>query len=109
MNSTQQLVALVLGGGGAAAIFTLVKAYLAIRADADTREAAAVSTLDRWRREAEQRAAETWDRLEHEREVNEWLFRRVGALEHLALSNGLTIPAYPPKPAPGGATHEHTA
>lgn len=99
MTVVQQAVVLVLGGGGAAAIFTLVKAYLAIRGAADTREAAAIANLEKWRKDADDRADHAYRELGLEREVSSYWQRRAGAAEHLLALNGITPPETPP-PAP---------
>lgn len=98
MNFSQQLVVLILGGGGAAAIFTLVKAVLAIRQSADTREASAIANLERWRVEADERARTAYAELGYEREVSSYWQRRTGVAEHLLASHGIEVPEPPPAP-----------
>lgn len=98
MTFTQQVVVLVLSGGGAAAIFTLVKAYLAIRSSVDTREATAIASLERWRKEADDRATTAYYELAHEREVSAYWQRRAGVAEHLLSRHGVPVPEPPPAP-----------
>jgi len=98
MNGAQQLVVLVLSGGGAAAIFTLVKAVLAVRTSTDTREAAAIGNLERWRKDADERADRAYHELGFEREVSAYWQRRAATVEHLLLVNGVQLPDFPPPP-----------
>lgn len=98
LTYTQQLVVLVLSGGGAAAVFTLAKAYLAIRNDADTREQAAIANLERWRLEADERATTAYAELGLEREVSSYWQRRAGQAEHLLARHGIDVPEPPPAP-----------
>jgi hypothetical protein len=98
LTLTQQVVVLVLSGGGAAAIFTLVKAYLAVRESTDTREASAIGNLERWRKEADDRATHAYVLLGHEREVSAYWQRRSGFAEHLLARNGVPAPSYDPPP-----------
>lgn len=98
MNGAQQLVVVILSGGGAAAIYTLVKAWLAIRGLADTREATAISNLERWRVEADRRADHAYAELEHERELVAYWLRRSAQAEHVLALNGLELPRDFPDP-----------
>lgn len=98
LNLTQQVVVLILGGGGAAAIFTLVKAVLAIRASTDTREATAIGNLERWRKEADDRATHAYALLTHERDLTAYWMRRTGMAEHVLATNGIEVPDCPPPP-----------
>lgn len=107
MTAVQQLAVLVLGGGGAAAIFTLVKAVLAVRASTDTREATAVANLERWRRDADERADTAYYELSKEREVSAYWQRRAGVAEHLLARNGVPMPQPPPAPAAARGAPPH--
>lgn len=98
MNLAQQTVVAILGGGGAVAIFTLAKAYLAIRGAADTREASAIANLERWRKDADTRAARAYYELGIEREVSSYWQRRAGVAEHLLARHGIEPPDPPPTP-----------
>lgn len=98
MSAAQQVVVVILSGGGAAAIFTLVKAWLAIRQSADTREATAIGHLERWRREADERAEHAYLLLGHERDVSSYWQRRAGMAEHVLASHGVAVPECPPPP-----------
>jgi len=98
MNSAQQLAVLVLSGGGAAAIFTLVKAWLALRASADTREATAIANLERWRIEADTRADRAYAALELERELHAYWQRRAAAMEYALFLQGVPVPDFPNPP-----------
>lgn len=99
MTFTQQLVIAVLSGGGAAAIFTLVKAVLAVRTSVDTREATAIGNLERWRRDADARADRAYHELGFERETSAYWQRRAASAEHLLLMHGHQPPdcGEPPK------------
>lgn len=98
MNMAQQITVIILSGGGAAAIFTLVKAFLAVRSSADTREATAISNLERWRVEADTRADRAYAELAHEREVSAYWQRRSAITEHALVLQGGTCPDYPDPP-----------
>lgn len=99
MTFTQQTVVLILGGGGAAAIYTLVKAVLAIRNSTDTREATAIANLERWRIEADERARTAYYELGFEREVSSYWQRRAGVAEHHLAVHGVPMPEPPPAPS----------
>lgn len=100
MTLAQQAVVLILSGGGAMAIFTLVKAFLAIRASTDTREATAISNLERWRLDADKRASGFYQDLVYERELSAFWQRRAATIEHVARINGVDVPPLPPVPKP---------
>lgn len=97
-SSSAQIASLLLGGGGAAAIFTLVKAWLAVRSSTDTREATAIGNLEKWRLAADARADGFYRDLVYERELSLYWQRRAAELEVVARLNGATIP--PPAPPP---------
>jgi hypothetical protein len=99
VNTAQQLAVIILSGGGAAAIFTLVRAFLAIRSSADTREAVAISNLERWRVEADNRADRAYAELEHARELSAYWQRRSAVMEHALVLNGGVCPPFPDPPA----------
>lgn len=101
MTFAQQIVVLVLSGGGAAAIFTMVKAFLAVRGSTDTREASAIANLERWRLQADERADGFYQDLCFERGVSAYWMRRAAELEHaFRASGGEVPPAEPPPPRP---------
>lgn len=100
LTFTQQAVVLVLSGGGAAAIYTLVKAYLAIRTATDTREASAIGALERWRKEADERATHAYTLLGFEREMSAYWQRRTGMAEHQLATHGIDVPDCPAPPTP---------
>lgn len=98
MNFAQQVVVLILGGGGAVAIFTLAKAYIAVRGSADTREASAIGNLEKWRLDADQRADAAYQDLMFERQLSTFWQRRAAEVEHTARLNGVTVPDCPAPP-----------
>lgn len=103
MTFAQQVVVLILSGGGAAAIFTLVKALLAVRGSTDTREATAIANLERWRVQADERADGFYNDLCFERGVSAYWMRRSAQLEHAVVASGGQVPPTDPPPirAPG--------
>lgn len=100
LSLAQQVVVLLLSGGGAAAIFTLVKAWLAIRGSVDTREQTAIAHLERWRKEADDRARHAYRLLDYQRDVSAYWQRRCGMAEHLLAYNGIDMPDAPNPPSP---------
>lgn len=98
MVFSQQVAAFLLGGGGAAAIYTLVRAFLALRSSTDTREATAIANLERWRHEADARAEQFYSDLVFEREISIYWQRRAAEVEVTARLGGVTVP--PPAPPP---------
>lgn len=99
MTFAQQAAMVILSGGGAAAVFTLVKALIALRSSTDTREATAISNLERWRRDADERADHAYHELGFEREVSAYWQRRAAAAEHALVLSGGVVPECPPPPA----------
>jgi hypothetical protein len=100
MTLAQQAVVLILSGGGAMAIYTLVKAFLAIRSSTDTREATAIGNLERWRLDADKRADAFYQDLIYERQLSAFWQRRAATVEHVARVNGVDVPPLPPAPKP---------
>ena len=98
MNFAQQVALLILSGGGAGAIFTLVKAFIALRRSTDTREATAIGNLEKWRIQADQRADTAYADLAFEREMSAFWQRRAAELEHVAIARGIRLPPLPPRP-----------
>lgn len=102
-----QWIVLVLAGGGALGIYTLVKAFLAVRGSVEMRESKAIQNLEKWRIEADERAdrAETRlataisDVLLERAYTHYWELRAANAERELAL-NGVPIPLSPPQPMP---------
>jgi hypothetical protein len=92
MTTAQQVAMVVFSGGGAAAIYTLAKAWLALRADADTREATAIAMVEKWRQQAEERADRLAVELEAAHDMKSYWRSRAGRLEHLLATNGIAIP-----------------
>jgi hypothetical protein len=97
----------VLTGGGAVGVYTLVKAWLAIRGNVETREASAIANLEKWRQDADHRAdaAETRlarvvaDNLLERAYSHYWELRAARAERELAV-HGIPIPTPPPEPVP---------
>ena len=100
MNSIQQAAILILAGGGAAGIYTLVKALILYRNSADTREATAIGNLEKWRNQADARAEYFEKKWDFERTLVEFWRRRAGLLEYLSTSRGVEIPPLDPIPRP---------
>jgi hypothetical protein len=92
MAVDSDVVALLLGAGGATAIGAAVRGYLAIRDSAEVREGKAVRNLERWIAEADGRALRCQQELDTERTRVRVLVRRVGTLEHLLISHGIPVP-----------------
>lgn len=101
-------VVLLLGGGGAASVYTLVKAYRLWASGVETAEAAAIANLERWRLDADQRADAAEDRAEsciqalaRERELTAWQDRRIAHLERTLVIGGIEPPPpETPRPRP---------
>ena len=91
-------VVVLLGGGGAASVLTLVKAYRLWASGAETKEAAAIANLERWRIDADKRAADCLRALNIERQWTAWYDRRVAHLERTLITNGIDPPAPSPEP-----------
>lgn len=101
-----ELVLLILTGGGALAIYTLVKAFLAVRAGVETREGEAIGNLVQWRLDADARADAAAARadsctvkLELEREWGRYWQLRAARAERALAAAGLELPALPVRPA----------
>lgn len=101
------LVLFVLAGGGAVGLFTLVRAYLAVRGSVETREAQAIANLEQWRRDADSRAdaasgreQRCLDSLNRERDWGRYWQLRAARAERALIANGLEVPAQPARPAP---------
>jgi hypothetical protein len=98
MPSAEQIIVLLLGAGGATFIWTVVRSYLAIRGAAETREAVAVKNLERWRDEADRRAAVWQKKYEMQIDLTEFWRSRAAGLEHRMNLAGLEVPPLPPRP-----------
>lgn len=98
MNTVQQLAVLILAGGGAAGVYTLVKAVILFRNSTDTREASAIKNLERWRVDADRRAEYFQRGWEFQRRLTEYWWRRAGQLEYIATVNGVEVPPPPVEP-----------
>lgn len=94
----QQVVLVILSGGGAAAIFTLVKALLAIRNSTDTREATGIGNLEKWRVDADKRAALAEKKSHFYQRLADYWWQRAGVAEYHARINGIELPPAGPVP-----------
>lgn len=98
MPTAEQIIVLLLGAGGATFIWTVVRSYLAIRGAAETREAVAVKNLERWRDEADRRAAVWQKKYEMQVDLTEFWRYRAATLEHRMNLAGVEVPPLPPRP-----------
>lgn len=99
-TNTNALVTALLGAGGATFLWTVVKAYLAIRNDADSREDKAMHRLADWEADCRQQ-------LSREREAGAYWYRVVGIYQHVLERNGIKEPWLPPRPASMGNPTEN--
>ena len=90
----------ILGAGGAGFLATLVKFVLALRDSAETREAKAISNLERWRDDSDERANSCLKRLDRQILLTSYWQVRAGVLEHALSTAGCAIPPPEPPPAP---------
>jgi hypothetical protein len=101
-----QWVLFFLTGSGALGIFTIVRAFLAVRNNVETREGKAIANLEQWRVDADVRAENAEARcsalstqLDVEREWGRyWQIRSARAERALTLA-GLELPTPPARPA----------
>lgn len=98
IDSVQQLAVLVLAGGGAAGVYTLVKAVILLRDSTDTREASAIKNLEKWRVDADRRAEYFQKAWEFQRKLTDHWWRRAGQLEYTVRANGIEVPPVPDEP-----------
>jgi len=79
------LIVALIGAGGATLIWTLVRAYLAIRDSAEGREDKAIERLERFERDCR-------SQLRWERAMGQYWCKRSGTLEHALRVNGIAVP-----------------
>lgn len=89
-----ELVVALLGAGGATFLWTVVRSYIAIRNDADSREDRAILRLSEWEEECRLQLA--W-----EREMGAYWCRVAGIYAHVLAVNGLQEPELPLRPPQG--------
>jgi hypothetical protein len=86
------LIVTLLGAGGTAFIWTLVKSVLAFRNSAESREDKAIARLEQFERDCRKQLA-------HERMWGSYWQRRAGVMEHALASAGIELPNYDPPPS----------
>lgn len=84
-ETVQLLIITLLGSGGAAFIWTVVKSILALRNSAEGREDKAVARLADFEEACR-------DQLTAERQWGSYWHRRSGTLEYILRQNGIEIP-----------------
>lgn len=104
-GSAGQWVGYLLAGGGAVGIFTLVKAFLAVRNGVEVREGKAIENLEQWRKDADERADKAnaradrcADLVEIEREWGRYWQIRAARSERALVAAGVDVPPEPLRP-----------
>jgi len=97
--SANDVIPLVLGAGGVAFLGTILQFVQAMRNSAETRETKAISNLEKWRDEADERALRCLDDLNYERTVSSYWQRVAGTYQHSLVVGGLEVPDCGPPPA----------
>lgn len=86
------LIVTLLGAGGTAFLWTVVKSILAFRNSAEGREDKAIGRLEEFERDCRKQLAQ-------ERMWGSYWQRRAGVMEHALAQAGIVIPDYPEPPS----------
>lgn len=102
---SQDWLGAVLGAGGVAFLGALFKGFQMLRDGARAREREAIAGLEKWREDADKRAAQALRNADYYlRQVAYWQ-GRTGTLEYLLGKNGIPVPDMPPLPEPPEPEH----
>lgn len=97
---SSELLSGVLGAGGVAFLGAIIKGYAMLRDGAQARERTAIAGLERYRVDADNRAASALETLDFVRSLVTYWQSRAGALEYELNRLGHIPPQPPPLPMP---------